>query len=77
MSCEIKYNLYWRIHHRSVEEPADMSKLALQSIVVGSILSEKATVVLAVLLQVLGCVLLAQIGVALLANPGKEITTGL
>ena len=61
----------------SIEKSADMSELRLQSIVVRSVLPHEAAVVLAVLLEILGGLLLGQVGIALLAYPCDEVATGL
>lgn len=61
----------------SIEKSADMSELRLQSIVVRSVLPHEATVVLAVLLEILGSFLLGHVSIALLADPGDEVPTGL
>ena len=61
----------------SIEKSADMSEFHLQCIVVRSVLPQEPIEVLAVLLQILGSLLLAQVGIALLADPGDEVTTGL
>ena len=52
-----------------------MSEFRLQSIVVWSFLPQEATVVLAVLLEILGCLLLGLVSIELLADPGDEVTT--
>ena len=53
----------------SIEKSTDMSKLRFYCIVVRSIFSQEAIVVLTVLLEIFGSLFLCQVGIALLTNP--------
>jgi len=60
-----------------LKEPTHMAKLGLQARVVGPVLAEKATIVLAIVKQVFRSIALLEVSVALLASPGEELTAGL
>ena len=57
------------------EETSDMAKLSLERVIIWSVLLEQLIVVLAVFKQVLICLILLEVGIAILTYPSNKVTS--
>ena len=66
----------WSNRCSLLEKSSHVSKFSLERVVVRPVLLQQLIVVLAVLLQVLACLTLLEVGIAALANPGHQVASG-
>ena len=76
VSFNIMFSSYlWSVRCSLLEKSSHVSKFSLERVVVRPVLLQQLIVVLAVLLQVLACLTLLEVGIAALAHPCHQVTS--